>query len=206
MSETAVESAPEYGDEQAEQMLAEAAAQPDHDEPQEQAQAEPDTGDKAEADLKAEISKWKSMARKHETTAKQNAEAARKYAEFEESQKTEQQRLADRLAAAEQRATQAEIGRARLVAAAAHGIPSSLLDRIGGSSEEEINESAQALASEIDEEVARRIAAMPAPPVPDPPAPTPSTYRPVEALTPGAMPANGEPVDGNEFLRRMAGR
>jgi hypothetical protein len=44
---------------------------------------------------------WKAEARKWEARAKENKSAAEKLAEFEESQKTEAQRLADRAAAAE---------------------------------------------------------------------------------------------------------
>ncbi|WP_433364026.1 hypothetical protein [Streptosporangium sp. CA-115845] len=174
---------------------------------------EPDTGEPQEPqkDWEAEVSKWRSMARKHEATAKANAEAARKYAEFEESQKTEQQRLADRVAAAEERAVAAEIGRAKLLAAAAYNIPTSLLDRLGGKSEDEINEAAQELSRELEAELARRLAAMPPPPAPqvdegEEEYSYPARTRPVESLTPGALPADYEPADGNDFLRRLAGR
>ncbi|MEV0830890.1 MULTISPECIES: hypothetical protein [Streptosporangiaceae] len=171
---------------------------------------EPDTGEpqEPEKDWEAEVSKWRSMARKHEATAKANAEAARKYAEFEESQKTEQQRLADRVAAAEQRAIAAEIGRAKLVAAAAHNIPMSLLDRLGGTSEDEINEAAEELAAEFEAELGRRLAAVQPPHVPgyeDEPE-QPAWSRPVEALTPGSLPAGSEPEDPNEAFRRFLGR
>lgn len=195
------EPAAEGGDVQADETLDSVETQPDPETPP----AQPDTGkpETQAKDWEAEAQKWRAMARKHEQTAKANAEAARKYGEFEESQKTEQQRLADRLAAAEQRAAQAEIGRARLLAAATYNIPATLLDRIGGGCEDEINESAQALSEEIEAEVARRIAAVP-PPTAAPAAPAPT--RPVESLTPGAMPASATPEDGNAFLRRMAGR
>ncbi|MFI6510128.1 hypothetical protein ACIBCT_21190 [Streptosporangium sp. NPDC050855] len=167
-----------------------------------------DEPDKAK-DWEAEVSKWRAMARKHEQTAKANAEAARKYAEFEESQKSEQQRIADRLAAAEQRAVAAEIGRAKLMAAAAYNIPTSLLDRLGGSNEDEINEAAQELSRELEAELERRLAAMP------PPAASekdeeehsyPVRTRPVESLTPGALPADYAPEDVNEAFRRFLGR
>lgn len=208
MSESAVETAAEVSDLQAEQMLSQAVAEPDEAEAQKQAesqsQGEPDKGDAKTVDWAAEAAKWKSMARKHETTAKQNADAAKKYAEYEDSQKSEHQRLTERLETAERERDEERRGRARLMAAATYSLPATLLDRIGGSSEEEINESAQALAQELEAEVARRLAAMP--PAPEPARAAPSTSRPVEALTPGAMPANQQPVDGNDFLRRMAGR
>ncbi len=161
---------------------------------------------------------WRHHARAHEKRAKafgqyspdQVKAMADRIAEIEDSQKTEQQRLADRLAAAEQRAQQAEIGRARLMAAATYNVPASMLDRIGGSTEDEINEAAEAIAAEInaavEAEMARRLAAMPAV-EPDPEPVRPSRTRPVESLTPGGMPDSGDHVvDGNAFLRRMAGR
>lgn len=167
---------------------------------------QPDTGEsQQENDWKTEAEKWKAMSRRHEKDAKANAEAARKYAEFEESQKTEQQRLADRAAAAEQRALAAEIGRAKLMAAAAYNIPTSLLDRLGGSSEDEINEAAQELAAEFEAEMERRLAAVTRA-APEAAPERPARTRPVESLTPGALPAGERSSDGNDFLRRMAGR
>ncbi len=195
------ESAPESGDVETGETPAEEVVE--SEQPDAQEQVEPDK-DKT-VDWAAEAAKWKAMSRRHEATAKQNADAARKYAEWEDSQKSEQQRLADQLAAAEQRAVQAELGRAKLMAAATYNIPASMLDRISGSTEDEINEAAEMIATEIssavEAEVARRLAA-------NPPAPSvaPAPTRPVESLSPGAMPVNDEPEDGNSFLRRMAGR
>jgi hypothetical protein len=181
--------------------------QPANDQPSE----EPDTGEQEQQskDWEAEVAKWKAMSRRHEATAKANAEAARKYAEFEESQKSEQQRIADRLAAAEQRAVAAEIGRAKLMAAAAYNIPTSLLDRLGGSNEDEINEAAQELSRELEAELGRRLAAMPPPPVSEKDEEEhsyPVRTRPVESLTPGALPADYAPEDVNEAFRRFLGR
>lgn len=209
MGVTLSEIAPEAGEAQAEQLLADAVEQPEAE--GQPGEAVPDTGEaKAESpkDWEAEAAKWRSLARKHETNAKANADAARKYAEYEDSQKTEQQKLIERLEAAERERDEERRGRARLMAAAAYSIPASLLDRIGGATEDEINESAQALAQEIEAEVARRLAATPPPPAPEPERRDMRTgpSRPVESLTPGAMPADERPVDGNDFIRRMAGR
>lgn len=217
MSETAAEVAPETGDEQVEQMLAEAVAQPESEETQDQqgeeADAKPDTGGKADSILQAEISKWKSLARKHEQNAKANADAAKKYAEYEDSQKTELQRLVERAEAAERERDEERRGRARLMAAATHNLSADLLDRLGGSTEEEITETAQVLSQEIESEVARRLPALVETEVEKRLAElsanephVPARQRPIEALTPGAMPANSQPEDGNDFLRRMAGR
>lgn len=217
MSEAAVESAPEIGDEQAEQMLAQAVAEPEEAEPTEQAESqiegEPDKGDAKTVDWAAEAAKWKSMARKHESTAKQNADAAKKYAEYEDSQKSEHQRLMERLETAERERDEERRSRARLTAATTHNLSATLLERLGGSTEEEINETAQALSEEIESEVSRRVpdlveaeVAKRLADLPQAEPARPVRQRPVEALTPGAMPSGAAPEDGNDFLRRLAGR
>ncbi|MFE6866016.1 hypothetical protein ACFVFS_05630 [Kitasatospora sp. NPDC057692] len=58
-------------------------------------------------DWEAEAAKWKALSRENETRAKANADAARRLAELEEAQKSDAEKLADRLKAAEDRATTA---------------------------------------------------------------------------------------------------
>lgn len=58
-------------------------------------------------DWQAEAEKWQKLSRQNETRAKENAAAAKRLAELEEADKTEAQKLADKLAAAEERATAA---------------------------------------------------------------------------------------------------
>jgi hypothetical protein len=107
--------------------------------------AETPTPDKgAEKDWQAEAEKWKTFARKHEDAAKANADKAKRFDEFEESQKTEQQKLADKLAAAEARAAELEVKTLRAEVAADKGIPASLLS---GSTLEELTASADALVA-----------------------------------------------------------
>lgn len=65
----------------------------------------PATGD----DKDAEIAKWKALSRQNEAQAKANAAAAKKLAEIEDAQKTEAERLAAKVEAAEQRATKATV-------------------------------------------------------------------------------------------------
>lgn len=181
------EATPEV-DAQAEQMLAEAVAAV---EPTPEVQDQPDTG--ASKDWEAEATKWKALARKHETTARSNSDAAKRLAEIEDAQKSEQQRLQERASSAEQRAAQLLAANARLMAAAVHGIPADLIDLLGDGTEDQINERAELLAAKL-------AAAAPAS------APTaPPSTRPVESLKPGAAPAGEEP-DPDAWLRRMAGR
>ncbi|MFI6496905.1 hypothetical protein [Nonomuraea typhae] len=186
------ETAPEI-DADAEQMLAEAVASVDPA-AQEQAETkEPDKGAIKTTDPAADVAKWKALARKHETAAKTNAEAARRLAEYEDAQKTEQQRLQDRAQSAEKQLAALQAQNARLMAATVHGIPAELIDLLGDGAEEQINERAELLAAKL---------AAAAPPAA--PASAPST-RPVESLKPGGAPAGGE-QDPNAWLRQMAGR
>lgn len=236
MSEGAVESAPDTGEESAEQLLAQAVAEP-ADEPddtsgeQQQDQPEPArpapgpngfplSTPVAQMTLEEREAYWKYNARKHEKEARANAEAAKKYAEYEDSQKSELQRLQERAEAAERERDEERRTRARLMAAAAHNLSADLLDRFGGATEEEINETAQVISQEIESEVARRLPDLVEAELAqrveaeverrlaerEQHTSAPSGRRPVEALTPGAMPVSTPPADGNAFLRRLAGR
>ena len=99
-------------------------------------EAEPKTFD---ADY---VAKLRQEAAKYRTEAKANADAAARLADIEEAQKTETQKLADRLAAAEKKAQDAELKALRSDIAQAKGVPVGLL---AGSTEEELNASADAL-------------------------------------------------------------
>jgi hypothetical protein len=70
---------------------------------------------------------WKAKAREQEKRAKDNADAAKRLGEIEESQKTEQQKLTDRLAAAETRAAAAERSALTSRVASEKGVPASAL-------------------------------------------------------------------------------
>ena len=104
--------------------------------------AVPPVPDKVETDWQAEAEKWKAHSRKHEDAEKANADKAKRFDEFEESQKTEQQRLADRAATAEAKVVEIEARALRAEVAAAKGIPAALLS---GSTQEELEASADAL-------------------------------------------------------------
>ena len=66
------------------------------------------TTPKADTDWVAEARKWEARAKENAAKAKANEQAAARLAELEEAQKTEAQKLADRLAAAEKKALEAE--------------------------------------------------------------------------------------------------
>lgn len=183
MSETAP------GIDDAEQELAEAVAAVEPAAPV-QPELKPDTG--KPADPAADVAKWKALARKHEQSAKANAEAAKKLAEYEDAQKSEQQRMQDRAQAAETQLAALQAQNARLMAATVHGIPAELIDLLGDGTDEQINERAELLAAKL-------AAAAPSAHV------TPPQTRPVESLKPGAAPAGGE-QDPDAWLRKLAGR
>lgn len=97
----------------------------------------------------SEVEKWKALARKHEERAKANADAARRLAEIEESQKTEQQKLEDARAAAEKRAADTAAELARMKAVVKYGLTEDDLALLGSGTPEEIEERAEKLAARL---------------------------------------------------------
>lgn len=77
--------------------------------------------------LRAEMEKWKSMSRKNEARAKENAEKAGLYDEASEKNKSELQKAIERAEKAEARAAQAEKASVRSRVAAQKGIDPDLL-------------------------------------------------------------------------------
>ena len=190
---------PGVADQSAEALLAAAMSAPE-DEGAGDAAAEPA---KALAAAQAEAKKWRDLSRKTEAQAKKGAEAQRKLAEIEEANKTEAQKLADRAAAAETKAAEAEAKYHRTLAAATYSLPPALIDRIAGGTEDEITESAETLAAAINEQVETQVAARIA-------ALTQNGgsrgTRPVESMRPGAIPAGaaqGASTNPNDAFRRL---
>jgi ATP-dependent Clp protease ATP-binding subunit ClpA len=90
----------------------------------------------------AQETDWKAMARKWEAQAKANKDAADELAKIKDSQKTEAQKAADRLAALEKKAAEAEAKAIRAEVAAEKGVPVALLS---GSTREDLEAAADAL-------------------------------------------------------------
>lgn len=86
---------------------------------------------------KAELD-WKAEARKWEQRAKENKAAAEKLAAFEESQKTEAQKLADRAAAAEKERDAAKLEALRTKVGMQKKLPTDVIDLLKGDTEEEL--------------------------------------------------------------------
>lgn len=100
-------------------------------------------------DPAAELEHWKTMARKQEQRAKENAAAAQRLAELEDAQKTEQQRLEDRAAAAEAERDTARQELTRLRMAARYGIGEDDLDLLGSGTDDEIEARAKRLSERL---------------------------------------------------------
>jgi hypothetical protein len=109
------------------------------------AQDAPDTPAKPETDWKAEAKKW-------ESRAKENTSAAKRLAEIEEASKTEAQKTADRLAAAEKEAADARREALKLRIASRFAIGDEDADLfLTGSDEETLTKQAERLsAREVD--------------------------------------------------------
>lgn len=108
----------------------------------------PTEGEQAETvDLAAEVEKWKSLSRKNEEQAKANAEAAMKLAEIEDRNKSEVDKLAEKVSAEAQRASNAEAELVRLRAAVKHGLDEEDLEILNTSgTPEEVDARAARLA------------------------------------------------------------
>lgn len=145
---------------------------------------------------------WKQKAREQEQRAKSNAEKAREYDAFQESQKTEQQKIADRAAAAERERDEARADGLRYKAAAKHGISEDYFDLLGSGDEDTITGRAERLGGLLrvqaeNEQLKADMEALRAG------RPSPTAGRPVEALRPGATPSDGLSEDA-EFAQYAA--
>lgn len=138
--------------------------------------------------MHAELAKWKDLARKNEARAKANAAAAAKLAQIEESGKTEQQKLADRLTQAEQRAAAAETRLLATEVAAATGLPAAFAARLRGTSREELEADAADLLSAL----------------PDAPTNSASKIPPVDAVA-GTGSGNSPRSAADEFASFLGG-
>jgi hypothetical protein len=122
----------------------------------------PETGGEETTNAPPEVD-WKAKAREWEKRAKANADAAKKLEELEESQKTEQQKLADRLAELEQEAAAARAEALRYKVASQFGVTEEDATLfLTGTDEETLTKQAERLVARSED------AAKPRPPQPDP--------------------------------------
>lgn len=101
-------------------------------------------------DLASEVEKWKAMARKHEAQSKANADKAKQFDKWQESQKTEQQKADEKLATLQSERDAALTQAALAKAALDHGLSADDLELIGGGSPDEINAKAEKLAARLN--------------------------------------------------------
>jgi hypothetical protein len=127
------------------------------EQPQEGTEGEPDTFD---ADY---VAKLRKEAAKYRTEAKANAEAAKRLAELEDANKTEQERLTERLAELEREATTARSEALRFKIASKYGVSEEDAELfLTGTDEETLQRQAERLAARNED------AGKPRPPKPDP--------------------------------------
>lgn len=88
---------------------------------------------------------WRSRARAWEKQSKENKDAALKWAEYQESQKTVEEKRAEELAAIQRELEAERTERIRLEVATERGITGDAVKLLDGSSREEIVEKADAL-------------------------------------------------------------
>lgn len=107
---------------------------------------------------------WKAKAREQEKRAKDNADAAKRLAEIEDSQKTEVQKLSEQFEAARADAADARAELLRYRVASQHGITDSddIALFLTGSDEETLTKQAERLAARVED------ASKPRSPRPDP--------------------------------------
>lgn len=130
------------------------------------------------------------VERMRRALAKANREAAsnrKRLGEYEDRDKTEQQRAAERSEAAEKRAAEAERKLLRLEVAARKGLPAELAMRLQGSTEDELEEDADALSKLIGDKGEKR------------------ARRGDPDQGKGNGRADSDDMDMNDWLRRAAG-
>jgi len=140
------------------------------------------TEQQPEQEVPAQDTDWKAEARKWEQRAKANKDAAARLQELEDAQKSEQEKLTEKLSVTEKRAAEAELRAARLEVATEKGLPSSAVKFLTGDTAEELAASADELLGLLKK---------------DEPGPS---GRPKERLKPGASP----PGDPEPDLRQIA--
>lgn len=157
-----------------------------------QANFDPEKAWKLIEDLRSDKEK---LAARTAITPEQSKQLA-DYQALVEASKTEAQRQADAVTAANAQAAQASADATRYKVAALHGISKPEdLDLLGSGTEEEVTARAQRIAALN----AAAVTGAPVPPVPGAP-----ITRPIEQLRPGATPA-GTPTDDDAVYTALFG-
>lgn len=123
------------------------------------AETQPETGaEGAEADLEAELRKWKGYAREQEKRAKANKAAADELQQIKESEKSELEKARDEARAAREEAAalrrSVETGKLKAKVASDTGVPAEF---IVGDDEEQMREYAEKLAEHFKPAAAPKV-------------------------------------------------
>jgi hypothetical protein len=102
-------------------------------------------GEETKSNDEETVDYWKSRARQHEKQAKENKEAALAWTEYQESQKSVEEKRAEELAAIQSELDKERTERIRLEIATERGISGDALKLLDGSTREEIEAKADAL-------------------------------------------------------------
>jgi len=153
--------------------------------------------------LREELVKWRKLSRQHERTAAKNSAAAAKLADIENANKSDLEKANEALAAAQQERDALVMDRARMLAASTHDLPPDLIEYLGDGTAEEINERAETMAQVIDATAKKLAAEMVAQQSGNGARPTGSGRRPVDALRPGAAPANAGVLTPDQVFRQL---
>ena len=141
---------------------------------------------------------WKQKAREQEQRAKANADKAREFDAFKESQKSEAEKNVERAAAAERERDELKAEGLRYKAAAKHGISEDFFDLLGTGDEEAIGGRAERIGGLLklqseNERLTAELTAL------KEGKPAPGSSRPVAALKPGASPEAIKPPQDNSY-------
>jgi len=151
--------------------------------------ADPPTPPEPPKDWQAEAEKWKRLSRDNETRAKANADAAKRLAEIEDAAKSESEKLAEKLTAAEDRVKAATVmavaARVEAMAAGRFADPQDAVDALGGDFLDDSGKiDATAIAVALDALLERK----PHWAAADPAAPRTPAPDPAQGARPGAIP------------------
>lgn len=166
-------------------------------------------------ELSEQVAHWRTQARRHERSARQNAAAARELETLKASQMSEIERAQHERDEAKRERDEARADHTRVMAAAAHDLPVELIDYLGDGTEEEINDRAEAIGGAIQtmaQELAQEILAKAG--FTDEilanggqPGGRPNGglgRRPVESMRPGGAPsAGGSPQSADDYFRQL---
>lgn len=149
--------------------------------------------------LRQEIANWKKLSRQHERAANKNSEAARELAQIREGQKSDLQKAEEARQAAERERDAAHAQTNRMYAAAAHDLPTELIEYLGDGTADEIGERAEQLSGIIKAEVDKRVQAL----SPQNGGRGTSGSRPVTGMRPGAAPASAGVASPDQMFRQL---